>query len=316
MGILSSIFRHKHKIVTSDNSVDDNPWVGLFSYEDPEEVEREGRKPKQFRGRDEELHSVAQLIIGNIFVTLYGKSGTGKTSLLNAGVFPLLRQKRFLPVSIRLEMDARNGSFQQCIIDKLVKAVTDHQGSQETINVVEKPEDEQQPDYLWSYFARTRFVNSEGQTVFPVLVFDQFEEIFRDRIPEAEVLLRQIAYLMDESHALSPRLVDGKPYTYDFNFRFVTSIREDELYRLEDSIDNCYLPALKRCRYRLRGLKKPGAKDVILVPGEGLFKAGEQEDIAKTIIDKSRNKDETHNPNIVSLLCSRIYVDYLRSGAD
>ena len=315
MGILSSIFRHKHKKATSDNSVDDNPWAGLSSYEDPEEAEREGRKPKQFRGRDEESRSVAQLIIGNIFVTLYGKSGTGKTSLLNAGVFPMLRQKRFLPVCIRLAMEAPDDSFQQCIIRKLAQAVTDHQCSLETINVVEMPEDEQKPDYLWSYFARTRFVNSEGQTVFPVLVFDQFEEIFLDRIHEAEVLLRQIAYLMDESHALSPRLIDGRLYTYDFNFRFVISIREDELYRLEDSIDNCYLPALKRCRYRLRGLMEQGAMDVILVTGEGLFKAEEQQDIAKSIIDKSRNKDKSINTNIVSLLCNRIFVVYRRSGA-
>ena len=69
------------------NYIDNNPWAGLSSYEDPEKAKREGRKPKLFCGRDDESHQVMQLISSNIFVTFYGKSGTGKTSLLNAGVF-------------------------------------------------------------------------------------------------------------------------------------------------------------------------------------------------------------------------------------
>lgn len=296
--------------------IDNNPWEGLSSYEDPEKAEREGRKPKLFCGRDDESHSVAQLIAGNILVTLYGKSGTGKTSLLNAGVFPRLRQKRYLPISIRLSMEAMDISFQQCIIKQLSLALEMANGRQQTIDVVPLSADEQQPDYLWSYFARTRFTDSEGRTLFPVMVFDQFEEVFRDRSNDAEALLRQIAYLMDESHALPNRLIDGQSYKYDFNFRFVASIREDDLYRLEDSIDNNYLPELKRCRYRLRSLTRQGAQDAILIPGEGLFKAEEQNDIVEAIINKSQNEDGSISTNIISLLCSRIFVDYQKSNAD
>ena len=293
---------------------DNNPWAGLSSYEDPKKAEREGRKPKKFCGRDDESHAMTQLVAGNIFVTLYGKSGTGKTSLLNAGVFPQLRDKRYLPVSIRLSMDALGTTFQKCIVSLLAKAVSDSQGRQDTIDVVPLP-DEQQPDYLWSYFARTRFVNAEGQTLFPVIVLDQFEEIFRDRRPEAEALLRQIAFLMDESHALSPRMVDGVPYKYNFNFRFVASIREDDLYRLEDSIDNNYLPELKRCRYRLCSLTQEGARDAILIPGEGLFRPEDESSIVEKIVDKSRNEDGSISTNIISLLCSRIYVDFQKQKA-
>ncbi len=298
------------------NYIDNNPWAGLSSYEDPEKAKREGRKPKLFCGRDDESHQVMQLISSNIFVTLYGKSGTGKTSLLNAGVFPRLRQKRYLPVSIRLSMDALDTTFQQCIVSSLSQSITEHQGQLQTVEVVPMPADEQSPGYLWSYFARTRFVNGEGCTLFPVIVLDQFEEIFRNRRLEAEALLRQVAYLMDESHALTSRIVDGKPYKYDFNFRFVASIREDDLYRLEDSIDNNYLSELKRCRYRLRSLSDEGARDVILVPGEGLFKVEEQDSIVDAIIGKSRNEDGSISTNIVSLLCNRIFVDFQKSSID
>ena len=172
------------------------------------------------------------------------------------------------------------------------------------------PADEQSPDYLWSFFARTRFTDHEGRTVFPVIVLDQFEEVFRNRRDDAEVLLRQIAYLMDESHALTARVINDQPYRYDFNFRFVASIREDDLYRLEDSIDNNYLPELKRCRYRLRSLSEQGARDVILIPGDDLFKQEDQDTIVKAIVGKSRNEDGSISTNIISLLCSRIYVDF------
>ncbi len=295
---------------------DNNPWAGLSSYEDPERVKRDGREPKLFCGRDEESHCVAQLVGSNIFVTLYGKSGTGKTSLLNAGVFPRLRAKRYMPVSIRLSMDALSISFQECIVKRLTQTVEEIQGQCNTIEVVPESADEQAPDHLWRFFARTRFADSEGRTLFPVIVLDQFEEIFRNRRDEAEVLLRQIAYLMDESHALPARVVDGQSYKYDFNFRFVASIREDDLYRLEDSIDNNYLSELKRCRYRLRSLSEQGARDAILIPGGNYFNPDEQEAIVRAIVEKSRNEDGSISTNIISLLCSRIFADFQRSAAD
>ena len=50
-----------------------NPWAGTSSYQDPE---TSGERLK-FCGRDNESYDVANLIDNNIFVTLYGKSGTG-----------------------------------------------------------------------------------------------------------------------------------------------------------------------------------------------------------------------------------------------
>ena len=294
------------------NKTYNNPWAGLSSYQDPEGSDVQ----LKFCGRDNESFDVMRLIDDNIFVTLYGKSGTGKTSLLNAGVFPRLRREQYLPVSIRLGMDAIDMSFQQCILTKLDKAL-EGKGHKETIDVVPMPDDEQSPAYLWSYFARTRFVANDDSTLFPVVVFDQFEEVFRHRRQDAEALLRQIYFMMDENRALSDRMVDGQPYQYDFNFRFVASIREDDLYRLEDSIDNCYLPDMKRCRYRLRSLSEQGARDAVLIPGEGLFRPDEEEGIVRTIMEIARNKDDDSiSTNILSLICSRIFVDYQKSGAE
>ena len=312
MGFISHLLGKDKKNYTA--ITEDNPWPGLSSYEDPEKVVRNGHKPRLFCGRDRETHQVTQLIINNIFVTLYGQSGTGKTSLLNAGVFPQLRKRFFLPVSIRLSMDAQGQSFQHCIINKIAETINVKQGQKKTFEVVPLASNEQQPDYLWTYFARNHFYDCEGQSLFPIIVLDQFEEILRSRRDEAENLLRQISFLMDESHALPSQTINGKPYYYDFNYRFVASIREDDLYSLEDCIDKNYLSEMKVCRYRLGSLQN--ASEVILNPGEGLFKTDEQSDIANAIIEKSRSKDGSIGSNIISLLCSRIYSEYCRSQSN
>ena len=288
-----------------------NPWAGLSSYQDPETSEVR----LKFCGRDNESYDVADLIDNNIFVTLYGKSGTGKTSLLNAGVFPRLREERYLPISIRLGMEARDVSFQKYLITK-VEQIVNKDGIINDTDIVPLPENDQATEYLWSYFARKHFLNCDGQTVFPVIVLDQFEEVFRGRRKEAEALLCQIYYLMDESHALDDRtLQDGNTYSYDYNFRFVVAIREDDLFRLEDSIDNNYLQNMKRCRYRLRNLSEEGAREAILIPGEELFLGEDKDKIADTIISISRNKaDQSISANILSLICNRIFDKCQREG--
>lgn len=284
----------------------DNPWAGLSAYKDPESCS----DPLKFCGRNIESYDVSQLIDDNILVTLYGKSGTGKTSLLNAGVFPRLRDKRYLPISIRLAMEANGTSFQACILLTIKKVLADKNYQTKTYDVIPMPKDEQVQEYLWSFFARNHFTDEEGRSIFPVIVLDQFEEVFKNRKSEAEVLLRQMNYMMDESHALSDRTVNGGRYTYDFNYRFVISIREDDLYSLEDSIDNNYLNAMKFCRYRLRCLSDDGAREAILLPGEGLFDEHEKEQIADAIIETARNtEDGTIGTNIISLICSRLYIE-------
>ena len=288
-----------------------NPWAGLASYEDPSKSVRK----LKFCGRDNEIYDVTRLIDDNLLVVLYGKSGVGKTSLLNAGVFPKLRFEQYLPVSIRLGTLEAKASYQDAIITVIEKAIEELHGSITVFNVVEEQTDNQQPDRLWNYFARHRFVNADQQPLFPVVALDQFEEVLRNISPEhvgkAQTLLSQIQYLIDESHALNDCVVDGKEYFYDFNFRFVISIREDELYLLEDSIDDLSLSMFRNCRYRLRSLTEQGARDVVLIPGEGLFVENEQEEIVESIISKVRNKeDHCINSYLLSLVCYRIFNEY------
>ena len=290
-----------------------NPWAGLSSYEDP----AKSTQQLKFCGRDSETFDVVRLIDDNFLLTLYGKSGIGKTSLLNAGVFPSLRRELYTPLSLRLGISDGSETFQDIITTAIERTVAEEGGHTELIPVVNEQTDNTAPDYLWNWFARRRFVGAQGAVTFPVIVLDQFEEVFRHtRLrQQAATLLAQIHYLIDESHALGDCIVGGQAYSYDFNFRFVLSIREDDLYRLEDSIDNGALTALKRCRYRLRGLTEDGAIMAIELPGNGLFLPDEQAAIAQSIIRTARHTDDhSISTNLLSLVCNRLFVESQRLG--
>jgi WD40 repeat protein/energy-coupling factor transporter ATP-binding protein EcfA2 len=65
-----------------------NPYKGLssFTYEDRE----------NYYGREEEVKSVAKVIKNSNFFTLFGASGSGKSSFLFAGILPLIKDKDIL----------------------------------------------------------------------------------------------------------------------------------------------------------------------------------------------------------------------------
>ena len=72
-----------------------NPWPGLRPFT---ESDREF-----FFGRERESAELLGLVQRTNVVVLYGQSGLGKTSLLQAGVFPDLKRLDFLPLRLRLD---------------------------------------------------------------------------------------------------------------------------------------------------------------------------------------------------------------------
>ena len=65
---------------------------------------------KVFFGRENAARVLADKILANHMVTVYARSGLGKTSLLQAGVAPKLREEGFLPLFVRVN-DTRIGPF-------------------------------------------------------------------------------------------------------------------------------------------------------------------------------------------------------------
>jgi hypothetical protein len=58
----------------------------------------------RFFGRAEEGEELYLRVLSVPLLVQFGKSGLGKTSLLQASLFPRLRQRPFLPVMVRLNV--------------------------------------------------------------------------------------------------------------------------------------------------------------------------------------------------------------------
>ena len=272
-----------------------NPWLGLASYDEPKGID-----DYLFCGRDEDTLDVARLIDNNLFVTLYGSSGIGKTSLLKAGVIPILRRKDYFPLYVRLSQEPADVPYAESIVRRLRDSGLREQRSVEG----EHPGGEDRL-FLWNYFAITRFFNEEGREVYPVVILDQFEEVFRDADKrKAELLLRQIYLLLNDELEMPA----GEGYSADTNYRFVASIREDFLFVLEDSIDALSMDLLKNNRYRLRPMDVVNAREAVLIPGRDSIVEAEKEAVADRIVALAgRGKNEGIDTLLLSLVCACTY---------
>ena len=69
---------------------DDNPWPGLLPFGEADW--------KYFRGREFESEMLYRRVERERLTILFAPSGLGKSSILQAGLFPLLRRENVLPV--------------------------------------------------------------------------------------------------------------------------------------------------------------------------------------------------------------------------
>lgn len=275
-----------------------NPWKGLAPYREPKDTDESSYL---FCGRDKAARELTSLIKSSLFVTLYGRTGVGKTSLLEAGVFPMLRPAGYIPVPVRLSMDGADGrmmSFAGCITDAVERTVNDIRLTAAPVHT-----DTSDKDYLWEYFATRHFYEGDRE-VFPVIVIDQFEENFSVDKEGTWRLMEQLHSLMD----------DNKIYPDNYHnetiFRIVLSIREDDLYRLEDCIDQLNLNDFKFNRYRLTQLSDDEAREIIVIPGAGILPVNEndRDTVVRAIIKVVKDgNDGNINTLILSLVCSVLY---------
>lgn len=272
-----------------------NPWVGLASYQEP----LPGQGTYLFCGRDQAIKEVVSLIDDNLFLLLYGGTGVGKTSLLNAGVFPVMRQRNYLPLYIRLGLYDIDKSFEEVIVNCVREEMAKYSCRIETTQELDCRDE----DYLWKFFFSSTFYNSRGEIVYPLIVLDQFEEVFIRRKKDAWELLLQIYKLIDDTQIIDA----SQGFHSETNFRFVASIREDYLYKLEECIDAQHLTEMLYCRFRLASMSPEEAESVILLPGKGLIKTDDEASVVKRILEIATIKNEgTISSLLLSLACSQL----------
>src|SRR5258706_9232026 len=93
----------------------ENPWPGLAAFDESAE--------RFFNGRREESATLRRLVVQAPLTVLFGASGLGKTSLIRAGLFPLLR-KEVLPVYVRLDLLEREAPLIEQLDAALKKEIS------------------------------------------------------------------------------------------------------------------------------------------------------------------------------------------------
>lgn len=275
-------------------------WNMLDSY-------REGQV---IYGRDAEISAIHESILYNIQTFIYGKSGIGKTSLLQAGVFPKLRQAKYFPVIIRLSF------YNNDSLNHVVKRLVEEEAEREDLSinkfrlnhyVIDNTEVLDSP--LYEYFSKVRFEDDTHIPYIPVLIFDQFEETINNE----EQWQRTVDFLKEDLYDLmdNSNIIHGEsiPYT---NYRIVFSMREDYLYCLEDIVDRYSLWELRYNRYRIKALDDERASDVIrLTSGTNGLENGKEDKIIKLIIKIVKNNSGSRfteiNTALLSLICSLLH---------
>jgi len=277
-----------------------NPWLGLSSYTE------ESLSEHKFYGRAAAIATLTALIRNNLFVTLYGRSGIGKTSLLQAGVFPRLRLDDMLPVTIRLnDVKDKDKPAAEVLWTKLC-ATLKSAGYNYTVC---DDTDVYVPDFedvmvFRMLFSAGRFLDDNGKETYPVIVLDQFEEIFYKAPEAARLLVTQLYALIDDNYNIQ---ISHPTWHDDTNFRLVVSIREDDLYLFEDCIDTFNCADFKSNRFRLTAMSEAEAREVILEPCREMFQAGQENEVAEGIISLCRTNGQNINTLMLSLTCYMLF---------
>ena len=297
----------------------ENPWPDLHAFDE--------RSATFFHGRSRETLELARLVRRELLSIFFGKSGVGKSSLLRAGLFPLLQPLGFVPVYIRLHYEETGLPAKGQVFTEIERVIKDSDGGIEA----RLPEDSES---LWEYFHRsdTDWWDNKNHLLIPVLVFDQFEEVVTIARGNDLRMQRTDAFLNDledlvECHVpevlqqqldLDPagRTAFGEKFDLTKNaFRIILSLREDFLAELEVLRER--LRGIMLNRYRLLPMNGEQALEVITKPAPGLV----TEEVAFEIIQRvsvsersqlqplltsGQLKNRQVEPTLLSVFCSEL----------
>ena len=215
-----------------------------------------------FFGRDRDCSDLLGLIALEKLVVLFGKSGYGKSSLINAAVIPLLERKGSAAISIRF--GSYSGGQEPLSTFLLNRMESDKRMS---VNADMKFLDGICPDKSLWYQAKLR-QNKNTRWIF---FFDQFEEYFQHPAGLRRNFEEQLAELLytDVPQTVLNNSLDCNDdemslLVLPLDIRVVFSIRGDRLSEL-DSMKN-RLPAILQKRFELAALNQGQARDAIEKP--------------------------------------------------
>jgi len=289
-----------------------NPWLGLASFTEETRA--------YFFGREEEVAELARRVQRKLLTVLFGQSGLGKTSILRAGLVPKLRSQGYCPVYVRVDYSAESPEPGEQI--KHAIAQTARRSGEWTQSGVAAA-----GESLWEFLHHRGDVlqDESGSTLIPLLIFDQFEEIFTLAQSDDAGRARAARFIEDLADLVEnrpPRELEARLETdeeaagrFDFarsDYRVLIALREDYLAPLESLKRS--MPSIAQNRLRLAPMTGAQALAAVLKPGKGLV----NEEVASAIVRFVAGGAEIQNaevePALLSLVCRELNDARLAQG--
>lgn len=216
-----------------------------------------------FFGRDRDIEDLLDLIWLEKLVVLFGKSGYGKSSLINAGILPELEHES-VPIVVRL------GSYvtgqMPTPLENLRSKIDEILADNIAFDFLETLDT---PKTLWRQVKRKQTAESRRF----VFIFDQFEEFFTYPPADQQAFKEQLAELLytevpQSIRNLNDRLENAQQtlIATSFDAKALFSIRSDRMSLLDSMKDK--LPSIFQKRYELKGLTEEQARQAIEKPAQ------------------------------------------------
>src|SRR5215813_11134446 len=278
-----------------------NFWPGLAVYDEA--------SCDFFNGRDADTEELLRLVRLAPLTVLYGKSGLGKSSLLQAGLFPRLRQAHDLPIYIRLDISQ---TADHSPLDQAARRLREEL----TACGADFPAFEP-GESLWHYLHRRdlELWSHDNNLLTPVLVFDQFEEIFTRGELDVERVRRVCHELADLIENRIPteitssgdvRRSAARLDVFSQRYRIILSFREDFLPDIKNWERD--VPSLLKNWHQLQPMNQEQAVAAVQ-SGAAVLAPG----AADTIVNFVGNLEQTHTegdssiePVLLSLCCYQL----------
>jgi hypothetical protein len=289
----------------SSSAVDaSNPWLGLASFTE----ETRG----YFFGRDEEVSELARRVQRKLLTVLFGQSGLGKTSILRAGLAPRLRSQDYCPIYVRIDYGRETPEPAEQI-KQAISRVARLSGEWTMSGVAVAGES------LWEFLHHRDDVLREenGKTLIPLLIFDQFEEIFTVAQSDDFGRARAAKFIDDLADLVEnrpPQALEAKfdadestAEHFDFtrsDYRILIALREDYLAPLEGL--KKVMPSIAQNRLRLAPMTGTQALAAVLQPGKGLVTEEVAEAIVRFVAGGAELANAEVEPSLLSLICREL----------
>ena len=289
-----------------------NPWLGLVSFTEETRA--------YFHGREEEGAELGRRVQRKLLTILFGQSGLGKTSILQAGLVPRLRPEGFCPVYVRLDYDPHSPPPADQIKRAVFRATEAAGTWTQTGSAVSG-------ETLWEFLHHRDDVlkDAAGRTLTPILIFDQFEEIFtlaqsddagRKR---AQEFLADLADLVENRPpaALEARIDrdEADAAKFDFaraDYRILISLREDYLAHLEGL--KAQMPSVTQNRMRLARMTGAQAVAAVRAPAPQLVSEAVAEAVVRFVAGGADLARAEVEPSLLSLICRELNNTRLAQG--